>query len=151
MSNALGILGIAKKAGLLEIGEEQSGIAARGKKARALLTASDAADNTQRRITNFAERAQIPHLVLPYTKEELGDALGLNPCAAVAVTDAGMAANIAEKLEAERPGLYTEARDTLKVKSKKILQRKKEALAHEKNLRKGKHASSEQKGRITND
>jgi len=151
MSNTLGILGIAKKAGLLELGEDQSGIAARGNKARVLLTASDAAENTQRRINNFAEKAQIPHLVLPHTKEELGGALGINYCAAVAITDAGIAANIAEKLEAESPGQYTEALDALKAKSKKIMQRKKEALAHERNVRKGKHASSEQKGRKTND
>ena len=151
MGNTLGILGIAKKAGLLELGEDQSGIAARGKKARALFTAIDAAENTVRRISNAAEKAQIPHLVLPFTKEELGDALGITSCAALAITDAGIATNIAEKLETDNPGKYTEALSVLRVKSQKILQRKKEALAHEKNVRKGKQASSEQKGRKTND
>lgn len=151
MSNTLGMLGIARKAGLLEIGEEQSGIVARTKKARALLTASDAADNTVRRIDNFAERGNIPHLKLPYTKFELGSALGLNSCAAITILDAGLAASIAEKLEVERPGQYSEALVALKTKSEKIMQRKKEALAHEKKLRQGKRASSEQKGRKTND
>lgn len=150
MSNTLGILGIARKAGLLEIGEEQSGIVSRTKKARALLTACDAAENTIRRIDNFAERARIPHLKLPYTKDELGSAIGVNSCAAVTLMDAGLAANIAEKLEAEKPGQYTEALQALKTKSIRIMQRKKEALAHEKNLQKGKRASSEQKGRKTN-
>ena len=150
MSKTLGLLGLAKKAGYLVLGEEQSGIAAHAKKSRLLLTASDAADNTVRRINNFAEKANILHISLPFTKDELGDALGTTTCAAMAVTDAGMAANIAEKLEAESPGKYTEALTVLKEKADKILQRKKEALKHEKNIQKGKHASSEHKGRKIN-
>lgn len=150
MNKTLGMLGIAKKAGFLEIGEEPSGIAARSNKARALITASDAAGNTVRRVTNFAEKARIPHIKLPYTKDELGDALGINSCAAIAVTDAGMAVSIAEKLESEAQGQYTGELEELKMKSKKIMQRKREAQTHEKNLRKGKRASSEHKGRKIN-
>ncbi len=150
MDKALGVLGLAKRAGFLEIGEESSGIAVRAGKARALMTASDASENTLRRIDNFAVKAKIPHLRLPYTKDQLGDALGIRACAAVAISDAGMAANIAEKLETEAPGRYAEALKTLKEKSEKILLRKKEALRHEKNVRKGMHASSEHKGRKIN-
>lgn len=150
MSKALGILGLAKKAGYIEIGEESAGIAARAKKARVLLTAGDAADNTIRRIDNYAERCGMPHIKLKYTKLELGTALGTTSCAALALTDIGMAASFAEKLEAESPGEYTEALEALETKSARILQRKKETLAHERNIRKGKHASSEQKGRKTN-
>lgn len=150
MSKALGMLGIARKAGKVEIGEEQSSIAAHSRKARALLTAGDAAENTVRRVENSAESAGIPHIVLPCTKEELGAALGVKACAAVAVTDAGLAANIAEKLESEMPGKYTEALEMLSRKSEKIDQRKKEARAHERNLKSGKHASSKRIGRNTN-
>ncbi len=150
MDKALGILGLAKRAGFLETGEEASGIAVRAGKARALMTASDAAENTLRRINNFAEKSRIPHIRLPYNKDELGDALGIRACAAIAISDAGMAANIVERLEAEAPGRYIEALTALKEKSEKIMLRKKEALKHEKNVRKGRHASSEHKGRKIN-
>ncbi len=149
MSRALGMIGMARKAGMLEIGEEQSSIAAHSRKARALLTASDAAENTLRRI-KAAGKAGIPHIALPYTKEELGSALGVRACAAVAVTDAGLAKNIAEKLESEMPGRFTEALETLSKKSEKTDQQKREARAHERNLKSGKHASSKQIGRNTN-
>lgn len=150
MSKALGILGLARKAGKVEIGEEQSSISAHSRKARALLTASDAAENTVRRVKISAESAGIPHIMLPCTKDELGDALGVKACAAVAVTDAGLAKNIAEKLETEMPGKFTETLETLSRISEKIDQRKKEARAHERKLKSGKHASSKRIGRNTN-
>ena len=150
MSKALGILGIARKAGKVEIGEEMSSTAAHSRKARALFTASDAAENTVRRVVNSAESAGVPHIVLPCTKEELGAALGVKACAAIAITDAGLAANIAEKLEAEMPGKFTEALETLSRISEKIDQRKKEARAHERKLKAVKHASSKRIGRNTN-
>jgi len=150
MNKALGVLGLARKAGALEIGEEPAGIAARSKKARALLTANDAAENTVRRIVHFADIARIPHLTLPYTKDELGGALGVRACAALAVTDAGLAASFTEKLEAEFPGKYTQPLEILRLKADKIEQRKKEARAHERNVQTGKWASSKQKGRKMN-
>lgn len=150
MNKALGVLGLARKAGALEIGEEAAGMAARSKKARALLTANDASGNTVRRIVNFAEIAGIPHLALPYTKDELGGALGARACAALAFRDAGLAANFTEKLEAEFPGKYTESLEILRLKAEKIEQRKKEARAHERNLQTGKWASSKRKGRKMN-
>ena len=45
----LHLLGLAKKAGRLEIGEEPVGAAARAHQARVLLLAADAAPNTVRR------------------------------------------------------------------------------------------------------
>jgi ribosomal protein L7Ae-like RNA K-turn-binding protein len=149
MSRALGILGLARKAGALEIGEESAGIAARSRKARAFLTAQDASGNTVRRIENFASISGLPHLALPYTKDELGDALGVRACAALAFTNAGLAANFTEKLEAEFPGQYTQPLEFLRLKAEKIEQRKKEARAHERNVRTGR-ASSKQKGRKMN-
>ena len=49
MDKLLNLIGLAKKAGKLEVGEEPVGAAARSKHARLILIASDAADNTRRR------------------------------------------------------------------------------------------------------
>ena len=49
MDNTLHLLGIAQKAGRLEVGEEPVGAAARARQARVILLACDAAANTARR------------------------------------------------------------------------------------------------------
>ncbi|HHU06638.1 MAG TPA: 50S ribosomal protein L7 [Clostridiales bacterium] len=150
MSRALGILGLARKAGALEIGEESAGIAARSGKARALLTANNASENTLRRVYNFAAKYGLPHLALPFTKDELGKAVGVSSCAALAFMSAGLAASFAEKLEEEFPGRFTQPLELLRLKADRIEQRKKEARAHERNVRTGKRASSKRKGRKMN-
>ena len=55
MDKLLNLIGLAKKAGKLEVGEEPAGAAARSKHARLILIASDAADNTRRRALHFGE------------------------------------------------------------------------------------------------
>ena len=51
----LSMLGLAKKAGRVEIGEEPVGAAARARKARVILVAQDAGPSSQRRAFSFAE------------------------------------------------------------------------------------------------
>ncbi len=51
----LHLLGLAKKAGRLEIGEEPVGALCRARHARLILLASDAAPNTRRRCAHFGE------------------------------------------------------------------------------------------------
>ena len=58
MDKLLNLIGLAKKAGKLEVGEEPVGAAARSKHARLILIASDAADNTRRRALHFGEAAK---------------------------------------------------------------------------------------------
>jgi ribosomal protein L7Ae-like RNA K-turn-binding protein len=76
MNNSLGLLGIAKKAGRLEIGDESVGSAARAKKARLILTASDASDGLKRRADHYAAEGSTIHLALPFDKYELGSEVG---------------------------------------------------------------------------
>ena len=99
----LRLLGLAKKAGRLEIGEEPVGAAARARKARLILLAADAAPNTCRRAAHFGQAGQVLQLTLPTTKEELGFALGRSSCAMLALTDKGFAASLAGKLAQEDP------------------------------------------------
>ena len=139
MSNAiLSLIGLSKKAGRLEVGEEPVGAAARARHARLLLVASDAAANTRRRCSHFAEAGAVPWAELPFTKEELGGTVGRSSCALVAVTDIGFASSLAAKLSALNPERYGDLAAALDTKAQKALQRQKEQRQHEKNLREGK-------------
>ena len=100
MDNALHLIGIARRAGRLEVGEEPVGAAARAGHARLLVLAADAAGNTLRRCSHFAQAGQAPLLQCPFTKAELGLATGRGSCAMLAFTDAGLAAAFASKLAA---------------------------------------------------
>jgi len=130
-------LGLAKKAGLLEVGEEPVGASARAKKARLILLAGDAAENSCRRAAHFAEQGGGAVAQLGCSKSELGRALGRNSCAMVALTDAGFAAAVCAKLAAAEPEKYGEMAEKLGEKAKKVLQRQKERHRHEKKLAAG--------------
>ena len=133
----LHLLGLAKKAGKLEIGEEPVGAVCRSRHARVLLLAADAAPNTCRRAAHFGEAGNVLWLTLPHTKEELGFVLGRKSCAMLAVTEFGMAAAIGEKL-AKQNERHAPAAEQLRVKADRALQRQKEKRQHEKNVQMGK-------------
>ena len=101
MERILSMLGLAHKAGRVEIGEEPVGSSARARKARVILVASDAAANTVSAMKNAAAQRETPApiLTLPCTKRELGGALGVRECAALAVLDTGFALALCRKLE----------------------------------------------------
>ena len=103
MERVLSLLGLAHKAGRVEIGEEPVGSAARAKKARIILVAGDAAASSVRRAMGFANAGSCLCLVIPATKEQLGRALGRTSCAMAAVTDIGFADAVTGKLAALDP------------------------------------------------
>ena len=125
----LHLLGLARKAGRLEIGEEPVGAVCRARQARLVLLASDAAANTNRRAAHFGEAGNVLWLEVPYSKAELGFHLGRGSCAMLAITDAGFAAAVTEKLAARDPERYGPPAQQL---------RQKEKRQHEKNLQNGK-------------
>ena len=134
----LHLLGLARKAARLEIGEEPVGAVCRARQAKLVLIASDAAPNTFRRAAHFGEAGNVLWLALPQTKDELGFALGRGSVAMLALTDIGFASTIVKKLAAANPDKYGAAAASLDVKATKALQRQKEQRQHEKNLREGK-------------
>lgn len=136
--NILSLLGLALRGGRLVMGEEPVEGVARARDARVLLLASDAADNTHRRIEHFADEGQCMWLRVPFTKEELGRALGRTSVAVAAITDIGLAAAVARRLAEVDPARYGESAARLDVKAQRAAERRAEQLAHEKNLRQGK-------------
>lgn len=134
----LHLLGLARKAARLEIGEEPVGAVCRARQAKLVLIASDAAPNTFRRAAHFGEAGNVLWLALPQSKDELGFALGRSSVAMLALTDIGFASTIVKKLAAADPEKYGAAAASLDVKATKALQRQKEQRQHEKNLKQGK-------------
>ena len=133
--NILSLLGLALRGGRLVMGEEPVEGVARARDARVLLLASD---NTRRRIEHFADEGQCMWLRVPFTKEELGRALGRTSVAVAAITDIGLAAAVARRLAELDPARYGESAARLDVKAQRAAERRAEQLAHEKNLRQGK-------------
>lgn len=138
MEKILSMIGLAHKAGRVEIGEEPVGSAARAKKARIILVAGDAAASSVRRAMGFANTGSCLCLVIPASKEELGRALGRTSCAMAAITDMGFADAIAKKLAALDSQRFGSAAERMAVKAQRARERKLEQLAHEKNVRMGK-------------
>ena len=133
---ALGLLGLARRGRLLEVGEEPVGIACRSGKARLLLIAKDAADHTFRRARSFCRTGKPPYICAPFTKDELGNALGCNACALCALTDAPMAKAVLEALD--EPEKYRQVTELLTEQCQRIEKRRQEEKAHRKNVKFGK-------------
>lgn len=142
MSRALRYLGIARKAGFLELGEENTGAAVRGSKAKVVFLAADASDNARRRAEGFVYGKNIPLLTLPFTKEEISLATGKGGCSMAAITDIGLASSLVSALAEENPEGFAEAAEALSRKNGKAQQRKAEARAHERNKKTGKRRTA---------
>ena len=136
MDKALNYLGLARKAGRIELGEEPVGAVARAKKARLILVARDATDHTWRRAKSFVAESEQICLRVPYTKDELGQAIGRTELALAAFTDPALALAFVKALD--QPEKYKAEMEALQKKSARLQQRQKETKAHEKNVRKGK-------------
>ena len=134
MDNILPLIGIAKKAGQLAIGEEPVGAAARAHKARLILLTSDAAAATVRRAESFAQTGGIFTLPLAATKAELGGILGRTSCAMVALLDAGLAASIGRKIAAAHPDSFAEQTADLERKAKRVNDRRREKRIHDRRV-----------------
>lgn len=135
-TRALNYLGLARRGGNIAIGEEPVGIACRSSRARLLVLAKDAADNTFRRARSFTQSGKPPVIRVPFTKAQLGDAMGVNACAMAAFTDVALALAFVKALE--EPEHYAALLAELDRQVERVKKRRAEEKAHQKNIRKGK-------------
>ena len=98
MNRAANYISIAKKAGLIELGEANTGAAAREGKARLVILASDASANAADRARSFVSGRSAPLMTAPLTKTEIAGAAGKSECSVAAFTDLGIAASFAAAL-----------------------------------------------------
>lgn len=136
MDKALNYLGLARKGGLCELGEEPVGNITRSGKGYLVVVASDASDHTWRRAKSFVAGTEQQCIRLPYTKLELGLATGRQELAIAALTDPALALALVNALA--QPEKYRDAAQVLEAKAQRMKQRRNEAKAHRRNVRIGK-------------
>ncbi|MGM9557529.1 MAG: L7Ae/L30e/S12e/Gadd45 family ribosomal protein [Oscillospiraceae bacterium] len=133
---ALGLLGLARKARYVELGEEPAGASCRSQKARLLLVASDAGEHTVRRARSYCRSGKPVCIQAPFTKSALGGALGVSVCAICAVTDPALALAFVQALG--EPERYEAALDELTRQTARVTKRRQEEKAHRNNIKHGK-------------
>ena len=142
MDKALNYLSLARKAGRIELGEEPVGAAARAKKARLIMVASDAGDHSWRRAKSFAAGTEQLCMKVPFTKDQMGEAIGRTSLAMAAFTDPALALAFVKALG--DPEKYKEALESLDRRTKRIRQRQQEEKNHQRNLRQGRKTGGKQ-------
>ena len=136
MDKALNYMALARKAGRIELGEEPVGAAARAQHARLVIVASDASDHTWRRAKSFVAGTGQECLKLPFTKAEMGMAVGRSSLAIAAFTDPALALAFVKALPQQES--YAAILENLQRRTKRIAQRQAEEKAHQRNKRVGK-------------
>ena len=101
---ALGMLGLARKAGKLQTGEEAVGALLLEKRARLTVLASDAGEALVRKVHSLAAGSRQQFLQIPYDKLALGAALGRPMVSVAAFADVSMALAFVRALPAETAG-----------------------------------------------
>ena len=136
MDKCLNLLGIARKGGMAELGEEPVGAAARALHAHLILVASDASDHTWRRAKSFAAGTDQQCIRVPFQKEEMGFVIGRTSLAMAAITDPALALSFVKGLPEQQK--YADAVSCLEEKVRRLRQRQKEEKAHQRNLHRGR-------------
>ena len=140
---ALGLLGLMRRAGAIEIGVDNASDALRAGRAKILLLSCDAADNARRKLEHLSVGRRALTIPLSYTREELADCLGVSGCSAAAVTDIGFANALMKELAAADPARYAEAAQEIAKRCEKTARRKKETAARKGMKRNDKRRTEE--------
>jgi len=140
LNRALNYIGIARKANLLETGEDSCVAAARGGRAKLILLASDASDNAVRRAESAVWGRNIPVVRAPFTKSEIAACTGKPGCSMVVFTDIGLASSAVSALAQEDEEAYGAWAAQLGEKNERARQRAGEARAHLRNKKTGRRS-----------
>lgn len=97
-AEALGYLGLARRAGRAVVGRRALEDAARAGRLAALVVARDATENGRRRLAGVVRRADVPAVELA-DRVRLGAAVGKGPVVAVGVTDPALASRLLREAE----------------------------------------------------
>ena len=135
-NKSLGLLSISRKGGNVVYGEEQVAAVTRAGRGRLVLVAKDAGGHTLRRGKSFVAGTAQPLLVLDFSKDDLGTALGTTSCAIAAITDVRLAQAFVKTLG--EPEKYEKLLEDLDVRVQRVEKRRAEEKAHRFNVRHGK-------------
>ena len=141
MDKARQYMGIARKAGLLCLGEESCSAAVSDGRARLMALASDASPNARKRADGLLSGHRAPLMTLPWTKEELSRFLGKNGCSMVCFTDLALAGRFASSMAEVLPEWQETAalltRREEKARRRKAAPRKRTSRGNKEDLKDG--------------
>ena len=126
MSKALNYLGIARKSGGIETGEDNSSGLVKAGKARILIVASDTSDGAKRRAEGYVYETGTILVEVPFTKDEIASITGKSGCSMAAITDLGLAGAFLKALADESPERFLESYERIKALQQRIDKRKSE-------------------------
>lgn len=115
IESLLGLIGLARRAGKLSVGEALTAETVAAGRARAIFLAQDAGEATKRKV--MRHDARVPVFQVPCDKQTLGKAVGFAGCAVCAMHDVGMAEAAAKKLSEISPENAQAARRVSEKKS----------------------------------
>ncbi len=95
--SVISLIGIAKRAGKVVSGEFSTEKAIKEKKAKLVIVAEDASDNTKKLFTNKTNFYKVP-LVFYGDKDSLGHGIGCEMRTSIGILDEGLANAIIKKL-----------------------------------------------------
>jgi len=96
LNRDLTFLGLMKKAGKIDIGDEAVSASANKGRAKLIMTAKDASEGAKKRAKFYADTNGVNYMNTRWTKSTLGKVLGRNDIAMIALTDKGMADKLTE-------------------------------------------------------
>jgi ribosomal protein L30E len=106
MSRALNYIGIARKGGAIELGENSAGALVKAGKAKLLIVAQDTSEAAKRRAEGYVFASRTPLLEVPFTKAQLSQISGKSGGSMAAFRDLGLASSFADALAAEAGERY---------------------------------------------
>lgn len=124
MSKALNYLGIARKSGGIETGEDNSSGLVKAGKAKLLIVAADTSDGAKRRAEGYVYETNCLMVELPFTKDEIAGITGKSGCSMAAITDLGLAAAFTKALADEYGEKYSEIHELLKSRQERAEKRR---------------------------
>ena len=141
----ISLLGLALRGARLAVGADAAEEAIRGNAARLLLLSADASERTRKHAAYLSDSGHCLLLTLPDSKEALGRGLGRASVSLIALTDLGLAAAVVERLAAADPARYAEAAERLRLKSRRVQERRnKKAAPHDK----ANHSPGQERGPV---
>lgn len=126
---SLGLLGLMRRAGALEIGEDNSALTVKSGKAKLLLLSSDVSESARRKAEGFCYGRSVQIVSLDITREAMGAAIGLRTCSMLAVTDIGFANALMKELAKQQPEKYGSVYEETQQRLEKTQRRRKETAA----------------------
>ena len=124
MDERLGLVGLAYRAGKLAAGDAAVSEAVHAKRVRLICTAADASGRVRERAERMPERCNGLYVDTPFTRTELGAALGLADCGIIAFLDPGFAWAFAKKLTEIDGGRYGALEEELRARKDRAERRR---------------------------